>query len=215
MNTNNMIQKMIDGINHQAQTEFEETIRKAKETGDQLSNKEKMDACKKMDDEEREFAKQLENNKFIRLSIARGKQNMKLLCARNDVIELAMKEAEGELEKYSKTEKYKETLFNLCVQGMISLDEPKLEFAVRACDAEYINNNLQKIQDEYKNRTGNKTEVKLSDYVVPDHCLGGVVLIGRDGEIQMSNTFRDRLHLARSDLYPEIRKILLKENKSK
>ena len=139
---------------------------------------------------------------------------MKLLKIRDQAIEKALHQAEEKLKQTVNSPKYNEILYGLCLEGLLCLREQEVEIAVRKSDQDFVKQNIQKLTEDYHQKTDLNVKISLSDYIVPDDCIGGCVLISQEGKIQISNTLLDRLHLACKDLYPQIRKIFLdSENK--
>ena len=206
-----MMEKMKAGIEHQAKQTAEDIKKKADEEASRLLQKKVYNEKAKIKEDNKQTKKQILSQKSVQVSVAKGKQQMKILKIRNEAIDKALKKAEERLQKTAASAEYKGILFNLCLEGLLALREKVVEIAVRKCDADEIKNNIQKLKDEYHQKTDLDVELTLSDYVVPDECIGGCVLISQEGKIQISNTLMDRLHLACKDLYPEIRKIFLSE----
>jgi len=206
-----MINKMKAGIEHQARTNADNIIEQAKQDAERLKTRSVYQARSKIKEENKLKKKQIRSKKSVQLSIANGKQRMRVLKIRNDAIEQATKKAEEELIQIVKTPQYEKILVDLCVQGLLSLMEPAVELAVKESDKSLLERVIGNISSIFKEKSGQDCEVSVSSYVVPDECIGGVVLIAHNQQIQCSNTLKDRLHLACKDLYPEIRKIFFDE----
>ena len=204
-----MMEKMKAGIEHQAKQTAEDIKKKAQEDASRLLQKKVYNEKAKIKTDNKQTKKQILSQKSVQVSVAKGKQQMKILKIRNEAIDKALQKAEGKLRDVAASNQYKDILYKLCLEGLLALREKYVEIAVRKCDADEINNNIPKLKDDYHQKTDLDVDIKLSDYVVPDDCIGGCVLIAQEGKIQISNTLMDRLHLACKDLYPEIRKIFL------
>ena len=210
MQSNNaieMIKKMKAGIEHQARTNADNIVEQAKQDSERLKSRTVYQARSKIKEENKLKKKQIREKKSVQLSIANGKQRMKVLHIRNDTIDSCIKQAEEKLIEISNSSEYKSILISLCVQGLLNLLEEQVELAVKKSDATIIQENIQEIERLYKEKSEKDCKVSLSSYVVPDECIGGVVLITNEYKIQLSNTLKDRLHLACKDLYPQIREV--------
>lgn len=206
-----MINKMKAGIEHQAKTNADTIREQARQDSDRLKTRTVYNAKAKIKEDNIITKKGIRAKKSVQLSVVNGKQRMKLLEIRNAAIDKAIEKAQDKLSEIAKKPEYKDILYNLCLEGLLSLCEPEVQIAVRECDAELVKGDIKKLEEDYNKRTEKEVKVSLSDYVVPNECIGGCVLSAQEGKIQISNTLMDRLHLACKDLYPEIRSIFLKE----
>ncbi|OHT12053.1 hypothetical protein TRFO_18246 [Tritrichomonas foetus] len=210
MNSNyaaEMIKKMKASIAHQAETNAEQIREAAKQDSDRIKLRQIYQAQMKIAEENKLREKQIRAQKSVKLSIANGQQRMKVLKIRDEAVNSAMEKATEQLKEYVKKPEYPELLYKLCLQGVLSLNEDKVEIAVTAADAEIFNSKKSNIASEYKKRTEKDVEISLSSYVLPDQAIGGCVVIAKEGKLQCSNTLMDRLSLSCKDLYPKIREI--------
>lgn len=204
-----MINKMKAGIEHQAKTNADAMREQAMQDAESFRSKKVYQAKIKISADADLEEKAIRSQKAVQISVVNGIQRKKLLNSRQEAIDKAMVKAEEKLAEYTKTKDYDETLYKLCLEGLMALGDPVVALAVRECDAEKVKGFISKLADEYKSKSQKDVALSLSDYVVDDACIGGVVLISNNGTVQMSNTLKDRLHLACTDLYPKIRTILL------
>ncbi|KAH0785847.1 V-type proton ATPase subunit E [Histomonas meleagridis] len=205
--TADMIKKMEDSIQHEAENKAKSIKTQAAQDADRFKTSTIYRAKLKLKDEKALRQKQIIAQKSVQLSLINGNQRMSILQIRDEAVHKAMDMAVKKLEEISKSSEYRDLLFKLCLQGLLSLLEPKVELAVKQADQELLEGMLDELSQEYSKRTEKEIEVSLSSYVVSDKCIGGVVLIAKEGQIQCSNTLADRLHLACKDLYPQINKI--------
>ena len=206
-----MINKMKAGIEHQAKTNADTIREQARQDSDRLKTRTVYNAKAKIKEDNIITKKGIRAKKSVQLSVVNGKQRMKLLEIRNAAIDKAIEKAQDKLSEIAKKPEYKDILYNLCLEGLLSLCEPEVQIAVRECDAELVKGDIKKLEEDYNKRTEKEVKVSLSDYVVPNECIGGCVLSAQEGKIQISNTLMDRLHLSCKDLYPKIRNIFLEE----
>jgi V-type H+-transporting ATPase subunit E len=203
-----LMTKMKASINHQAKTTAEQIREQAAQDADRLKTRAVYQARMKIKDENKLKKKQIRSQKSVRLSIVNGSQRMKVLQIRDDAVNKAMEAAADKLKKFVTTPEYRSLLEKLCLQGLMNLSEPHVQIAVRAADRNLVPGLLGGLASAYKAKTGNEVRVELAEYVVPDACIGGCVLIAKEGRIQCSNTLMDRLSLSCKDLFPQIRKVL-------
>lgn len=204
-----MINKMKAGIEHQARTNADSMREQAIHEAERYHAKNVYQAISKIDADNQLVEKNIRAQKAVQLSVVNGQQRKKLLNCRQEAIDKALLKAENKLKEYVKTSKYDEALYKLCLEGLIALSDPEVQLAVRSADAEKVKGFIPRLADEFKEKSQKEVVLSLAEYVVDDSCIGGVVLISHEGTIQMSNTLKDRLHLACTDLYPKIRKILV------
>jgi vacuolar-type H+-ATPase subunit E/Vma4 len=202
-----MITKMKASIQHQANTTAEEIKRAAESDAQHIKVREVNKARLKIDNDTKREEKTILESKSVQLSIATGIQRMKVLEIRNDAVNDSLKIAEANLRQYIGTPKYKTTLHDLCLQGLIALMEPKVAIAVTRADQEALSSMLGDLKTLFTQKTEKPVEVSVSDYALPDAAIGGCVLIAKDGKIQCSNTLMDRLMLSCQELYPKIRQV--------
>jgi V-type H+-transporting ATPase subunit E len=123
------------------------------------------------------------------------------------------------------TDKYRDTVKDMIVQGMIRLIEEEVELKVREGEQDLINGMLEECQESYasimKEATLNDYECKLS---VNENVFlkeeegaeyGGVMMYAHKGKIVVSNTLLDRVNLVFEQALPGIRQILFNEQQRK
>jgi len=119
---------------------------------------------------------------------------------------------------------YETLLKNLLVQGMIKLNEAKLEVQCREIDARTVQKVLEPAAREYERLINEacketvKVEATISKKTLPGpsigdgtpSCAGGIKISAKDGKIVCDNTLNSRLDIAFADLMPVIRSLLFK-----
>lgn len=207
VNTEDMIRKMQDSIEHEAENKANDIRKNAQSAANQIRTSQVYKAKIKIKEEKVLRKKHIIEQKSVQLSIVNAAQRMSVLKIRDESLQRAAAMAEKKLAAIAAAPEYRGLLRALCVQGLRLLREPAAELAVRAADQALIASLLPDIAAEYRSQTGADVSLSVSPYVVPDRCIGGAVLIAQGGRIQCSNTLYDRLHLARQDLYPQISEI--------
>lgn len=221
-----MIKKMKESIEHQAQTNKAQIEQDAEEQATSLRNKLVNNARTKIEEDELFSRKQIHDQLAVQLSIVNSVQKMKVLKARDEALNKAMIKAQESLRQYVKSPEYPDLLCNICVQSLLNLGEPNVEFALTENDGPIFDSKKNDILNLYKekvaarnterknsSKSGNEISIEISrsSYVLPDAAIGGCVAIAKEGTIQCSNTFMDRLTLSCTDLYPRIKDILLEK----
>jgi len=119
---------------------------------------------------------------------------------------------------------YKKLLHALIVQGLIKLQEQKVQIVCRAQDVPLVKEVLPLAVQEYSAKSGKSVDAQInqSDPLPPgpetssseegDFCSGGVVLSTIDGRIICANTLDARLSMVFDQKLPEIRTILFGES---
>lgn len=119
---------------------------------------------------------------------------------------------------------YELLLKKLLIQGLIKLNEAKLQVMCREIDARSVQKILEPAAREYEKMIQEacgetvRVEVTLSNKILPGpaigdgtpSCAGGLKIVARDGRIVCDNTLNSRLEIAFADLMPVIRSILFK-----
>lgn len=213
-NTTDLINKMKASIIHQAETTAQEITDQGSVEIDRYRVKMWNQARTTIENDTELETKRIKEQRSVKLSVVKGRQHMKMLKARDEAVNEAMKIAEGNLIEFAKKPEYTKLLHDLCLQGLMSLMEKEVSLAVTANDKDKLNGMLGQLSSDFKSKTNQDVALSVSDYVLPDAAIGGVVLIVKDGKIQCSNTLMDRLVLSCKELYPELRKIFLDEGKT-
>ncbi len=123
------------------------------------------------------------------------------------------------------TDKYRETVKSMIVQGMIRLIEEKIELKVREGEQDLIKGMLEECQEQYATIMKEATlkeytcELSVSEtvFLKPEEGAeyGGVIMYAHGGKIVVSNTLLDRVNLVFEQALPGIREILFSEQNKK
>jgi V-type H+-transporting ATPase subunit E len=119
---------------------------------------------------------------------------------------------------------YEQLLKKLLIQGMIKLNESRLEVQCREIDVRTVQRVLEPAAREYEKMILEacgetiKVEATLSNKMLPGpsigdgtpSCAGGLKISAREGKIVCDNTLDSRLEIAFADLMPVIRSLLFK-----
>jgi len=170
--------------------------------------------------------KDAETQRRIQRSIITAEVRVKKMQRREELVQKVKAHALQKLvQAVSADQKRYETLLKqLLIQGMIKLNEPKLQVMCREIDARVVQRVLEPAAREYEQmilkECGEtvKVEATLSNKMLPGpsigdgtpSCAGGIKISARDGKIICDNTLDSRLEIAFADLMPVIRSILFK-----
>ena len=101
---------------------------------------------------------------------------------------------------------YAELLKKLIIQGLIKLNESKVEVQCRQADVQLVKKVMEPAAREYERmileacKETVKVEVVVSDRMLPETCAGGVKISAKYGRIVCDNTLDARLSIAFEDL---------------
>lgn len=179
-------------------------------------------AKNKIAKEFKEKEKSVQMEQRIKISRAEARFRVQKMTSREELLNGVMADAVQALQSVTEDKaKYQVMLRDLIVQGLIKLNEAKVEVVVRECDADVakkVKNEAAKIYGEIILRTTGQTattvlEVNTGGAHLPPaadgsgkkSCAGGVKLTASNGRIICDNTLDSRLAVAFDQLMPEIR----------
>jgi len=162
--------------------------------------------------------KTVEVKNKITFSNKLNQARLRKLKAREDIVYALKDDAKDGLTQISKPgPEYQALLKNLIVQGLLKMNEPKVEVRVRQEDKADVQAVLKSAAEEYKKRTQKPIELGIDGTYLPPGptkggfgltCAGGVLLTAQDDKIVCDNTLDQRLGLAFDSLLPEIRRAI-------
>jgi len=169
--------------------------------------------------------KQIEIQKKISYSNELNNSRLQVLKAREEGVQRLLADAHKRLGSVSKDHaSYKQLLHQLIVQGLLRMNESKLQVVCRKQDLGLVKEVLPGAISEYTSKSSRQSEVTINtiDYLPPgpeeatnntgEICSGGVILSTLDGRIICANTLDARLSMVFDQKLPEIRTILFGEN---
>lgn len=108
--------------------------------------------------------KQAELSQQIARSTVTNKTRLKVLAARQHLLDHIFEHARGELHNISKDEtNYKNVLTNLILEGLFALSEDNVQVRSRNKDAAVLNAALIKAAKEYKEMSGQEISITLDE----------------------------------------------------
>jgi len=161
--------------------------------------------------------KQASMSQQITRSTLANKTRLKVLSARQELLDDLFEKAASKLAGYTKDKaKYQDICKNLILEGMYALNEDKVMVRAREEDSDVVKKAAEAASKEYKEIMGDDVEVVLDDKeTLPAESAGGVVIIGGGGKIDVNNTLETRLELLESDALPMIRTTLFGKNENR
>jgi V-type H+-transporting ATPase subunit E len=154
--------------------------------------------------------KQAEVQRRIATSNHINKSRLKVLQAREEMLEQLYAESREQLQQISQdNSKYAELLRDLVLQGFYSLMEPEVVVVCRAADKDKVTKAIDDAAQIYKSEVGSDVKATVdTNNPLPASCSGGVVLQAQGGRIKVDNTLEARLAILEEKMLPQIRVLL-------
>uniref|UniRef100_A0A1Y1LUQ7 Vacuolar ATP synthase subunit E n=1 Tax=Photinus pyralis TaxID=7054 RepID=A0A1Y1LUQ7_PHOPY len=158
--------------------------------------------------------KQATMSQQITRSTVSNKTRLKVLSARQELLDNIFQEAEKKLADGAKDKtKYQKVLKGLILEGFYALNEPTLQVQARKKDYDVVKKAIDEAAKEYKKEVGQDIEGKLDEAnPLPEGSAGGVVILSGSGKIDINNTFETRLELLKDSSAPAVREALFGKN---
>ncbi|CUS09444.1 unnamed protein product [Tuber aestivum] len=177
---------------------------------------------------ERKF-KQAELSQQIARSNVTNKTRLKVLAARQQLLDDIFEKVRGRLADISKDEEnYGEILKNLVLECVYALDERNVSIRVREKDLEVAKRAVEKAKGEYKG--GLQVEIEEGNWLPAEEFVyplipittflcdltmdthGGIYMISGSGKISINNTLEERLKLLEIEALPAVRASVFGQN---
>lgn len=108
--------------------------------------------------------KQASMSQQITRSTVANKSRLRILSARQEVLDALFEEARKKLGDVSKDKKkYQEVLKNLILEGAYALNEDKLQVKARKADYDVVKKAIEDAQSEYKTKTGQDVTITIDE----------------------------------------------------
>ncbi|KAH8628122.1 hypothetical protein IG631_17890 [Alternaria alternata] len=161
--------------------------------------------------------KQASMSQQITRSTVSNKSRLRILSARQELLNKLFEQAEKKLGDVSKDKKkYQSIMKDLIVEGAYALNEDKLQVKVRKADYDLTKKAIEEAQTEYKKNIGKEVSITIDESdPLPEGSAGGAMIVGTNGRIDINNTFQERLKLLESQALPSIRVTLFGENENR
>ncbi|MCJ1385295.1 V-ATPase V1 sector subunit E [Xylographa soralifera] len=161
--------------------------------------------------------KQASMSQQITRSTLANKTRLKVLSARQELLDDLFEKARDQLKSYSEDKsKYQEICKNLILEGLYALNEDKVAVRARKGDYEVVKKSIEDAKKEYKEKLSKNIEIELDEKnPQPEASSGGVSIVGTGGRIDINNTFEERLKLLETDALPMVRTSLFGKNENR
>ncbi|SLM40512.1 vacuolar atp synthase subunit e [Lasallia pustulata] len=161
--------------------------------------------------------KQASMSQQITRSTLANKTRLKLLSARQELLDELFGRAQAKLKAYTEDKgKYREICKNLILEGAYALNEEKVSVRARKADYETVQGSIDDAKKEYKENLDREVEIELDEKnPQPEDSAGGISIVGSGGKIDINNTFDERLKLLESDALPMVRTSLFGKNENR
>ncbi|POR32562.1 Vacuolar ATP synthase subunit E [Tolypocladium paradoxum] len=162
---------------------------------------------------EKKFKQATMSQQITRSTVA-NKTRLKVLGARQELLDSIFEDAEKKLADGAKDKaKYQNVLKGLILQGYYAMNEPELQLRARNEDYDVVKKAAEEAAKEYKKEVGKDIEGKIHEEdPLPDGLSGGVIIVGGGGKIDINNTFEARLELLKDAPAPAVRESLFGKN---
>jgi V-type H+-transporting ATPase subunit E len=181
---------------------------------------------------EKKFKTAQMSQQITRSTVA-NKTRLKVLSARQELLDSIFEQAEKKLGEATKDKgKYTDILKNLMLEGFYALNESKLQIRGRKADYDLIKKAIESASKEYKEKTKKSIEATIDEanpqpegwyvycwYVggltLIGYSAGGLSIVGGGGKIDINNTFEERLKLLQDNALPSVRTTLFGKNENR
>ncbi|KAK9454088.1 ATPase, V1/A1 complex, subunit E [Dipodascopsis uninucleata] len=143
-----------------------------------------------------------------------NKTRLRVLAARQQVLDEVFEEATKQLQNVSKdSDKYCFLLKDLILEGAFILYESSITVVVRKADAELAKKAADVAVEEFKKAADFSVTISISESEsLPAESAGGCIIQGSSGRIVVSNTLEERLKLLNEESLPAIRLAIFGES---
>ncbi|KAI1025851.1 hypothetical protein LB503_006778 [Fusarium chuoi] len=211
---NNELSKMTAFIKQEAMEKAREIEIKANEEFEIEKSKLVRQETDAIDSQYEKKFKQATMSQQITRSTVANKTRLKVLGARQELLDNIFEEAQKKLAEGAKDKgKYQKALKGLLLEGFYALNEPELQVRARKKDYDVVKKAIEDAAKEFKKELGKDITAKIQeDDPLPEGIAGGVVVISGNGKIDIDNTFEARLRLLEESAAPAVREALFGKN---
>ncbi|CAF9919462.1 V-ATPase V1 sector subunit E [Imshaugia aleurites] len=161
--------------------------------------------------------KQASMSQQITRSTLANKTRIKVLSARQELLDELFEKARDKLASYSEDKtSYEGMCKGLILEGLYALNEDKVTVRARKTDYDIVKKAINGAKKEYKEKLGKDVNVELDEKnPQPEGSPGGVSIVGGGGKIDINNTLDERLKLLETDALPMVRTTLFGKNENR
>ncbi|KAI9823439.1 MAG: V-ATPase V1 sector subunit E [Thelocarpon impressellum] len=165
---------------------------------------------------EKKFKQAAMSQQITRSTVA-NKTRLKVLSARQALLDELFDKARGRLGEFAKDKgRYQTTLKNLILEGAYALNEERILVRARKADHHVVREAVQAAEKEYKDALGKDVSVSIDEKNPhPEGLAGGLSIVGGGGKIDINNTLEERLKLLETDALPAMRATLFGPNENR
>ncbi|PYH45399.1 H(+)-transporting V1 sector ATPase subunit E [Aspergillus saccharolyticus JOP 1030-1] len=163
---------------------------------------------------EKKFKQAAMSQQITRSTLA-NRTRLRVLSARQELLDELFQQAREQISGIAAkdADKYQTVLKGLILEGLYALNEEKVAVRSRKQDFETVKKSIGEAEKEFQEKVGKEVTVELDEEeTLPEGSAGGVVIVGGQGKIEISNTFEERLRLLEIDALPAVRETLFGKN---
>ncbi|KAK4063100.1 hypothetical protein Trihar35433_8895 [Trichoderma harzianum] len=162
---------------------------------------------------EKKFKQATMSQQITRSTVA-NKTRLKVLGARQELLDNIFEEARSQLATVVKDKaKYQKTLNGLVLEGFYAMNEPELQLRAKKSDYDAVKKAIEEAAKEYKKETSQDVTATIDEAnPLDDGIAGGVIILGGKGKIDIDNTLEARLQLLEHAAAPAVRENLFGKN---
>ncbi|KAI9163279.1 v-type proton ATPase subunit E [Paramyrothecium foliicola] len=211
---NDELRKMTAFIKQEAMEKAREIEIKANEEFEIEKSKLVRQETDAIDSQYEKKFKQASLSQQITRSTVANKTRLKVLGARQELLDSIFEETRKKLgDGVKDKKKYQTVLKGLILQGLYALNEKDVQIRARKSDFDAVKKAIDEATKEYKQKLSKETSASVVENdPLPEGSSGGVIIIGGKGKIEINNTFEERLKLLEDAAAPAVREALFGKN---
>ncbi|KAJ1335623.1 V-type H+-transporting ATPase subunit E [Microdochium nivale] len=158
--------------------------------------------------------KQATMSQQITRSTVSNKTRLKVLGARQELLDDIFETASKKLAEVTKdNKKYQTLLKDLILEGAYAMNEKEISVQGRKADYATLKEAIKEAETDYKSESGKQVTITIDESnALPEGSAGGVIIVNGSGKIEISNTLEERLELLKSSALPAMRETLFGQN---
>lgn len=162
---------------------------------------------------EKKFKQATMSQQITRSTVA-NKTRLKVLAARQELLDDIFEQATKKLADTAKDKKkYAAVLKGLVLEGFYAMNEPELQIRARKADYDLVKKAIEEAAKEYKKELGKDVSATIDESnPVAEGSAGGVLIVGGAGKIEIDNTVEARLQILKESALPAMREALFGKN---
>lgn len=136
-----------------------------------------------------------------------NKTRLRILSTKDEVLNEIFDAAKAKLSSISSNKgEYRPAFIGLIEEGLLALMEDEVSLRVREEDLSLAKEAIEEAAKNYEATTKDSIKINIveDDFLSKD-CAGGVIVINKDGKIEVNNTLDERLKLLSQEALPGLR----------